>query len=332
MNKPIFIIAEAGVNHNGSLALAKKLIDQAALAGVDAVKFQSFKANSLMTKAAPKADYQKKTTGNESQYEMIKRLELDDDAHIVLRDYARQKGLEFMSTPFDLESIDLLERIGVKRYKVGSGDLTNLPYLRKMAGKGLPIILSTGMATLAEIRKVIQAIKQTGYPLEKLTLLHATTEYPAPIQEVNLKAMVSMKNEFKITVGYSDHTKGIEVPIAAAALGAEVIEKHFTLDRTMEGPDHMASLEPDELKQMVIAIRNVEQALGNGEKSPSPGEIMNQEAARKSLVAASKIQKGEPFSPENLCVKRPGSGISPLRWDEFIGRPSPKNYEKDELI
>lgn len=332
MNPSIFIIAEAGVNHNGSLELARQLIDKAAWAGVDAVKFQSFKASKLLTRDTPKASYQKKTTAGDSQFEMIQKLELNYDDHIVLRDYTRKKGLEFMSTPFDHDSIDLLAEIGVKRYKVGSGDLTNVPYLRHMASKKLPIILSTGMAEMDEIRHAVKTITSTGFPKENLIILHATTEYPAPFAEINLMAMVSMKEDLQLTIGYSDHTPGIEVPVAAAALGARVIEKHFTLDKNMEGPDHKASLEPDELRQMVQAIRNIEIALGNGKKEPSPSEIKNIPAARKSLVAAIPIKKGDLFTSENLCVKRPGSGISPLRWDEFIGKPAPKNYEKDELI
>jgi len=332
MSTAIFIIAEAGVNHNGSLELAKQLIDKAAWAGVDAVKFQSFKASKLLTRNTPKAGYQKKTTSGDSQYDMIQKLELSYDDHIELRDYTREKGLEFMSTPFDHDSIDLLVEIGVKQFKVGSGDLTNVPYLRYMASKKLPIILSTGMAEMDEIRLALKTITETGFPKKDLTILHATTEYPAPFDEINLKAMISMKNDLGIRIGYSDHTPGIEVPVAAAALGASVIEKHFTLDKNMEGPDHKASLEPDELKQMVSAIRNIEKALGSGIKEPSKSEIKNIPAARKSLVAAIPIRKGELFTHDNLCVKRPGSGINPLRWDEFIGKPAPKNYEKDELI
>jgi len=332
MSPSIFIIAEAGVNHNGSIDLARKLIDKAALAGVDAVKFQSFKASKLLTRDTPKAAYQKKTSKGNSQFEMIQKLELSYEAHIVLRDYTLEKDLEFMSTPFDHDSIDLLSDIGVKRFKVGSGDLTNVPFLRHLASKKLPIILSTGMAEMNEIRHALKVIETTGFPKKDLTILHATTEYPAPFAEVNLMAMLSMKRDLKVHIGYSDHTPGIEIPIAAAALGAKVIEKHFTLDRNMEGPDHKASLEPEELRQMVLAIRNIEKALGTGKKEPSPSEIKNIPAARKSLVAAIAIRKGELFTSDNLSVKRPGSGISPLRWDEFIGKPAPKNYEKDELI
>lgn len=332
MSRPIFIIAEAGVNHNGNLDIARALIDQAAWAGVDAVKFQSFKASKLLTPATPKADYQTQNTGAESQYEMIQRLELDEQAHLLLRDYTLSKGLEFMSTPFDHDSIDLLAALGVSRFKIGSGDLTNVPYLRHMAAKKRPIILSTGMAEMNEIKAAIDILLRAGLPKEQLTLLHATTEYPAPMNEVNLKAMIRMRDELKLQIGYSDHTPGIEVPIAAAALGATVIEKHFTLDKTMDGPDHRASLEPPELKAMVQAIRNIEKALGSGEKEPSPSELRNRSAARKSLVAARRIRLGEKFTEDNLCVKRPGSGISPLRWDEFLGKPAPKNYEKDELI
>lgn len=332
MNKSIFIIAEAGVNHNGSLKIAKQLIDKAAWAGVDAVKFQSFKASKLMTRETPKADYQKKTTSGDSQFDMIKKLELDYNDHIVLRDYTIKNGLEFMSTPFDHDSIDLLFDIGVKRFKVGSGDLTNIPYLRHMALKKLPVILSTGMAVMPEIIKALKVLENAGLSKDDITILHATTEYPAPFDEVNLSAMTSLRKDLNINVGYSDHTTGLEIPIAAAALGATIIEKHFTLDKNMDGPDHHASLEPDELKQMVLAIRNIEKALGDGNKAPSPSELRNIPAARKSLVAALKIKKGEIFSDKNLCVKRPGSGISPLRWDEFMGKPAPKNYEKDELI
>jgi len=332
MSPSIFIIAEAGVNHNGNIDLARQLIDKAALAGVDAVKFQSFKASKLLTRDAPKAAYQKKTSKGNSQFEMIQKLELSYEAHIVLRDYTLEKGLEFMSTPFDHDSIDLLSDIGVKRFKVGSGDLTNVPFLRHLASKKLPIILSTGMAEMNEIRHALKVIETTGFPMKDLTILHATTEYPAPFAEVNLMAMISMKRDLNVRIGYSDHTPGIEIPIAAAALGAKVIEKHFTLDRNMEGPDHKASLEPNELRQMVLAIRNIEKALGTGKKEPSPSEIKNIPAARKSLVAAIPIRKGELFTSDNLCVKRPGSGINPLRWDEFIGKPAPKNYEKDELI
>lgn len=332
MSQRIFIIAEAGVNHNGDLDLARQLIDQAVRAGADAVKFQSFKADSLMTRSAPKADYQKVTTGEGNQFDMIRKLELDADAHIMLKDYATRKGIEFMSTPFDPDSIDLLAEIGVRRFKVGSGDLTNVPYLRHMAAKKLPIILSTGMANMKEVVQAVEVIRMTGFPLSNLTLLHATTEYPAPFSEINLRAMLTMKKKLGVQVGYSDHTEGIEVPIAAAALGAEVIEKHFTLDRLMEGPDHRASLEPHELRQMVTAIRHIEAALGSGVKDPSPSELKNRSAARKSLVASRPIKKGEPLSEKNMCVKRPGSGISPLRWDDFMGRPAPKNYDKDELI
>ncbi len=332
MKPSIFIIAEAGVNHNGSLEMAKDLIDKAAWAGVDAVKFQTFQANKLLLKETPKADYQQKTTTGDSQFEMIQKLELNNESHIILRDYTLQKGLEFMSTPFDHDSIDLLFNIGVKRFKVGSGDLTNIPYLRHMASKGLPIILSTGMATMEEIKKALNILEEAGLSKENISILHATTEYPAPFNEINLRALIQMENELDVSIGYSDHSTGIEVPIAAAALGARIIEKHFTLDKNLDGPDHKASLEPEELRQMVVAIRNIEKALGNGRKSPSPSELKNIPAARKSLVATVAIKKGEIFTASNLCVKRPGSGVSPLHWDEYIGTPAQKNYEKDELI
>ncbi|MBT5426278.1 MAG: N-acetylneuraminate synthase, partial [Bacteroidetes bacterium] len=299
---------------------------------VDAVKFQTFKAEKLLTPQTPKAEYQKKTSGAGTQFEMIKKLELDQKAHEILKDHCQQTGLEFMSTPFDLDSIDQLDDLGVKRYKVGSGDLTNLPLLRHMATKGKPIILSTGMADMREIETVVNELSCSGFPMDSLALLHANTEYPTPYEDVNLQSMLSIKEKFGLRIGYSDHTAGIEVPVAAVALGAEIIEKHFTLDRDMEGPDHKASLEPDELKNMVTAIRHIEQALGDGIKKPSPSETHNIGIARKSLVALDSIREGEIFTEENMGVKRPGTGISPLKWDQYIGSKASRDYQKDELI
>ncbi len=332
MKNSVFIIAEAGVNHNGSMNLAFDLIRAAARAGVDAVKFQTFTASKLLTPNTPKAAYQTKTTGGNTQFDMIQKLELDRENHLELQKFAHEQRLEFMSTPFDHDSIDLLDDIGILRFKIGSGDLTNIPYLRHMAGKGKPMILSTGMATLEEIDQAVNAIEEAGLPKEKLTLLHANTEYPTPFEDVNLRAMTQIQSHFGIPTGYSDHTKGIEVPIAAVALGARMIEKHFTLDRNLEGPDHKASLEPNELAAMVEAIRHVESALGSGTKKPSPSEVKNIPAARKSLVALTSIKKGDIFTAQNLGVKRPGTGKSPLLWDQIIGSTATRDYQKDELI
>lgn len=331
MNK-VFIIAEAGVNHNGSIELAKKLIEKGAEAGVDAVKFQSFKASKLVTVNAEKAEYQKANTGNndENQFDMIKKLELDYDKHQELMDYATSKGVMFLSSAFDLESIDLLVELDLSVFKIPSGEITNLPYLRKTAQTKKPIILSTGMATLGEIEAALEVLKDNG--TTDVTVLHCNTEYPTPMSDVNLTAMNTMKDAFKVKVGYSDHTLGIEIPIAAVALGAVVIEKHFTLDKTMEGPDHKASLEPDELKQMVKSIRNIEEALGTGVKTPTESERKNKQIARKSIVAKATVSIGETFSEENLEIKRPGTGISPMLWDEIIGSKATKDYQVDELI
>lgn len=331
--KKTIIIAEAGVNHNGDIEIAKKLIDVAAEAGADYVKFQTFKADKIATKNASKAEYQKKNTGNDdNQLKMLRQLELSDDDHKQLINYCVEKSICFLSTPFDLESIDLLKNLGIKLGKIPSGELTNLPYLLKMASTFDELILSTGMADATEIAASVIALINSGFPKNKLTILHCTTEYPTPFSEVNLLAMQSLAKEFDVAVGYSDHTKGIEVPVAAVALGATVIEKHFTLDRNMEGPDHKASLEPEELKAMVLAIRNIEEALGDGIKKPTGSEIKNKIIARKSIVAARSIKKGELFSEENLTVKRPGNGLSPMQWFETIGRVSPKDFEEDELI
>lgn len=331
--KKVFIIAEAGVNHNGSIELAKKLIDIAVKAGVDAVKFQTFKTELCISKNADKAEYQKKTTDtNETQFEMIKKLELNQRAHEELLAYCDKKNITFLSTPFDSESIKLLDKLGLKIFKIPSGEITNLPYLKQIAKLDKNIILSTGMANLAEIEQAINVLISNGTKRQNISLLHANTQYPTPMQDVNLNAMKTMQEAFKLLVGYSDHTLGIEVPIAAVAMGATIIEKHFTLDKTMSGPDHKASLEPNELISMVKAIRNIELALGDGIKKANKSESENIKIARKSIVANSPIKKGEIFSEKNLAVKRPGSGISPMRWDEVIGQRAQKDYKEDELI
>lgn len=328
-----FIIAEAGVNHNGSLDLAKKLVDVAVDAGADAVKFQTFKAGKLVSRGAQKADYQKKTTSvDEFQYEMIKKLELDENAHRELIRHCNEKKIMFLSTPFDHDSIDLLNSFGMPIFKIPSGEITNLPYLRHIGRLGKEVILSTGMADLGEIEDALDALMQAGVSKEKITVLHATTEYPCPLEEVNLRAMQTIHDAFGVRVGYSDHTQGIEVPIAAVAMGACVIEKHFTLDRTMEGPDHKASLAPNELKVMVQAIRHIGQALGDGIKKPSKSEAKNIAIARKSIVAARSIKIGEPFCADNITIKRPGNGISPMRWDETLGQVARRDYQEDDLI
>lgn len=332
MNK-VFIIAEAGVNHNGSLELAKKLIDEAVVAGADAVKFQTFKAELCISKNADKAEYQKQTTDkNESQFDMIKKLELNEYAHTELIKYCKIKNIMFLSTPFDLQSVDLLNGFGLEIFKIPSGEITNLPYLRKIASLNKKVILSTGMANLGEIEAALEILTKNGTAKENITVLHANTEYPTPFRDVNLKAMLTIRGTFGVKVGYSDHTPGIEVPIAAVALGATVIEKHFTLDKTMPGPDHKASLEPSELQSMVKAIRNIEIALGDGIKKASSSESKNKPIARKSIVAKCDIKKGDLFSESNLTIKRPGSGISPMRWDEVIGLRATRDYKEDELI
>lgn len=327
------IIAEAGVNHNGDLQLAKQLIAAAKAAGADIVKFQTFKTENLVTKTAEKALYQKGTTNSaESQYAMIRKLELSRADHEVLIKACRHHGIGFFSTAFDTHSFDMLVEMGLDQVKVPSGELTNLPLLRYMTRLGMPVMLSTGMATLGEIEAALAAIEQAGTPRHLVTVLHCTTEYPAPMVDVNLRAMVSMKAAFGVEVGYSDHTPGIEISVAAVALGARVIEKHFTIDRTLPGPDHQASLEPHEFKAMVDAIRNVEVALGDGVKRPSASELKNKPIARKSLVAIRSIRAGESFSADNIGTKRPGTGISPMLWDEVMGRPAPRNFSVDELI
>ena len=328
------VIAEAGVNHNGDIKLAKQLIAVAAEAGADLVKFQTFVTASNISRNAPKAEYQRVSTDpKESQYEMVRKLELSKDDHLELIGECKKRGIGFFSTAFDASSIDLLEELNIGDYvKVPSGELTNLPYLRYLTRHGKHVLLSTGMANLSEIEAAINIVETAGTPRERITLLHCTTEYPAPVEDVNLRAMVNMGRAFGVAVGYSDHTRGIEIPIAAVALGAIVIEKHFTLDRNLPGPDHRASLEPDELKALVQGIRNIEKALGNGIKRPSPSELKNKLIARKSIVAARPIKAGEVFTEDNLMVKRPGTGLSPMLWDDTIGRPASRDFNQDELI
>jgi N,N'-diacetyllegionaminate synthase len=329
----VMIIAEAGVNHNGSIELAKKLIDVAAEARADFVKFQTFKAETLVTKTADKAKYQKEITNtDESQFEMIKKLELDRKTHQELIDYCKIKNIQFLSTAFDHDSIELLAELNIPLFKIPSGEITNLPYLRHIGKMGKQIIMSTGMSTLDEVHNALNILIESGAEKEQITILHCNTEYPTPMKDVNLKAMLTIKDELGLNIGYSDHTLGVEVPIAAVAMGATVIEKHFTLDRTLPGPDHAASLEPDELNAMVSAIRNIEKAMGNGLKEPSTSEIKNMPTARKSIIAKKSIKKGELFTEENLIVKRPGTGISPMGWDTVIGKAASSDYEMDDLI
>lgn len=328
-----FIIAEAGVNHNGQIDLAYKLIDAAHNAGADAVKFQTWKTENLLTKDVEKAEYQKKlTTKNESQFDMIKKLELPYDDFRKLKTYCDKKKIEFMSSCADNKTLDYLLKLGVERIKTSSADLTNYPFLKFVASRGKELILSTGMANMKEINDALNVLVNNGLLKEKITVLHCNTEYPTPFSDVNLRAMQTIKKELGVKVGYSDHTNGIEVAIAATALGAEVIEKHFTLDKTMEGPDHQASLDPRELKMLVSSIRNVEKALGKAKKIISKSELKNIPIVRKSIVASCKINKGDVLSEQNLTVKRPGIGISPMKWDEVIGKISRRTYEKDELI
>lgn len=334
MKQKVIIIAEAGVNHNGSLEIAKKLIELAADAGADFVKFQTFKADKLVSKEAKKAAYQSINIndGDNSQYNMLKKLELSDLMHKELYAHASKEGIQFLSTGFDEDSIDYLDQLGLPLFKIPSGEITNKPYLQHIARKGKPVIMSTGMADLTEIKEALYVLTNEGLKINQITILHCTTEYPAPIDEVNLLAMTTIANEFNVKVGYSDHTEGIEISLAAVAMGATVIEKHFTLDKNMEGPDHKSSLEPYEMKKMIDGIRNIEFAMGNGIKTPSPSEIKNKEAARKSIVAFKPIKSGELFSSENLTVKRPGTGISPMLWDKLIGKVSKKDYNADEQI
>lgn len=333
MKNKTFIIAEAGVNHNGSIEIAKKMIEVAKECGADAIKFQTFKAEKVISKYAPKAEYQKQTTGEiDSQLEMVKKLELSFDDFIVLKEYCDKLNIMFLSTPFDFESIDFLDDLGLEIFKIPSGEITNLPYLEKIGKLGKKVILSTGMADLGEIEDALDILTSCGTKKEDITILHCNTEYPTPYEDVNLLAMLTIKEAFKVKVGYSDHTLEIEVPIAAVALGASVIEKHFTLDKNMEGPDHKASLEPHELKAMIDAIRNIEKSLGDGIKKPSKSELKNKDIARKSIVAKREIKKGEIFTEDNITVKRPGNGISPMRWYEVLGKVALKDYKEDELI
>jgi len=329
----VMIIAEAGVNHNGSIELAEKLIDVAAEAGANFVKFQTFKAETLVTQTADKAEYQKEISDtDESQFEMIKKLELDRAAHEELIGYCSQKNIQFLSTAFDHNSIDLLDEFNIPLFKIPSGEITNLPYLRHIGKMGKPIIMSTGMSTLDEVRDALNILIESGTEKEQITILHCNTEYPTPMKDVNLKAMLTIKDELGVNIGYSDHTLGIEVPIAAVAMGATIIEKHFTLDRNMAGPDHAASLEPGELRAMVVAIRNIEKAMGDGIKKLSSSETKNISVARKSIMAKMSIKKGELFTEENLTVKRPGTGISPMEWDTVIGKAASSDYEMDDFI
>jgi len=329
----VFIIAEAGVNHNGSIDLAKKLIDVASAAGADAVKFQTFKADNLATKKAQKAVYQKENTDKEeSQFDMLKKLELNIEAHKELISYCSNKKIIFLSSPFDHESIELLNDLGLEILKIPSGEITNLPYLRQIGKLNKKIILSTGMSNIDEVKSALNILINSGTKKNNITVLHANTEYPTPMEDVNLRAMLTIGKELDINFGYSDHTLGIEVDIAAVAMGANCIEKHFTLDCNMEGPDHKASLEPNQLKAMVIAIRNIEVALGGSVKKPSRSEIKNIKIARKSIVTKTKIKKGDILSKKNLTVKRPGIGISPMKWDEIMGTKATKDYNQDELI
>lgn len=329
--KSVFIIAEAGVNHNGDINLAKKLIDAASDAKVDAIKFQTFKTEKVISINAKKAEYQKNNTeNNESQYEMIKKLELGSEEHKELIKYCKEKNILFLSTPFDNESIDLLNELGMNIFKIPSGEVNNLLYLEKVGKMKKKVIMSTGMATLGEIEEAIFILRENG--TYDISILHCNTEYPTPMEDVNLKAMQTIKDAFKVNVGYSDHTIGIEIPIAAVAMGASIIEKHITLDKNMKGPDHKSSLEPDELKEMVKSIRNIEKALGDGIKKVSESERKNKNISRKSIVANRNIEKGEVFTEENIAIKRPGNGISPMKWYEIIGTTARKNYNKDDLI
>ena len=327
------IIAEAGVNHNGDIEIGKRLIQEAAMAGADIVKFQSFKTHLGMVASAPKAEYQIVATGSaESQYEMVHRLELSEADHEILVSECTRSGIEFLSTAFDFESFDIIQRYYPKRVKVPSGEITNLPLLRYLAAAGKDILLSTGMAKIGEVEEAINVFETAGIPRSRITVMHCTTEYPAPMCDVNLKAMVSMGAALGVPVGYSDHTEGIEVSLAAVALGATVIEKHFTLSRTMSGPDHAASIEPAEMQALVKAIRNIEAAMGDGVKRPTASDLKNLPIARKSLVARRPIIAGELFTSENVTAKRPNSGISPMHIDIVLGRAAPRDFLQDELI
>ena len=329
----VFIIAEAGVNHNGSIELAYKLIDVAIESGANAVKFQTFQAENFVIRDTEKAEYQKQNdNSNESQFDMLKKLELSIDDHKNLIDYCNIKGITFLSSPFDIESINLLAELNLKIFKIPSGEITNLPYLRRIGSFNKEVILSTGMSNLKEIGEALKILINAGTSKEKITVLHANTMYPTPMKDVNLMAMQTIRDVFDVSVGYSDHTLGIEVDLAAVALGASIIEKHFTLDKKMDGPDHVASLDASELKSMVSSIRNIELALGSKEKNLTDSEKPNIDVARKSIVAKIQIKKGEVFSSENLTTKRPGSGISPMKWDSIIGKVAKRDYNLDDLL
>ena len=330
MNKT-YIIAEAGVNHNGELSLATKMIEEAKKAGADAVKFQTFVSENLVAGFAPKAEYQQITTGKaESQLQMLKKLELSFEDFLILRDYAKELEIDFLSTPFDMESLDFLITLQMPFWKIPSGEITNKPYLQKIERTKRPILLSTGMCMMQEIEDALELFRD--YSRKDITLLHCNSQYPTPYEDVNLRAMITLSDHYGVNTGYSDHTQGIEVPIAAVALGATVIEKHFTMDKGMKGPDHQASIEPSELEAMVKAIRHIERALGDGVKQPTLSELKNISIARKSIIAKKEVHKGEVFTEENLTVKRPGDGISPMHWDEYVGRASDREYLPDEMI
>lgn len=326
------IIAEAGVNHNGSLERARRMVEIAAEAGVDYVKFQTFKAEKLVTRSGRTAAYQEQACHAESQLEMLKELELSYGSFSIISEYCREYGVGFLSTPFDMESISFLSGLGMDFMKVPSGEVTNLPYLRGVAATRIPVIMSTGMCTLGEVEEALQVFLDNGYSREEVVLLHCTTEYPAPYSDVNLRAMLTLGEAFGTPFGYSDHTQGTEVTVASVALGASVVEKHFTLSRSLPGPDHAASLEPEELKRLVREVRNVSLALGDGIKTVSQSEKKNKEVARKSIVAAREIRRGEVFSPDNIGVKRPGGGLSPMLWDEIIGKVASRDFQTDEYI
>ena len=329
----VFVIAEVGVNHNGSAEMALELVDAAVAAGADAVKFQTFRAHLLAAADAPQAAYQQAASGTTGgQLEMLRALELSADTHRRLAAHCRERGIEFLSSPFDAESIELLATLGLERLKVPSGELLDVPYLRRVAALGLPLIVSTGMATLSEVGAALAVLEAAGCPRERVTVLHCSTEYPTPAADVNLRAMVTMREALGVAVGYSDHTDGITVAVAAAALGAEIIEKHLTLDRSLPGPDHRASLEPQVFGEMVVALRAVELALGDGVKRPTAAELGNVAAARKSIVAARDIAAGETLTTDNLTVKRPGTGMSPLRWDDVVGIVATRSYGPDDAI
>ncbi|MBL7068258.1 MAG: N-acetylneuraminate synthase [Candidatus Omnitrophica bacterium] len=327
----VFIIAEAGVNHNGSVRVAKKMVDAAKTAGADAVKFQTFSAEGLVSRDAPKAEYQKERR-KESQLSMLKKLELDKRAHKKIINYCKKREIKFLSSPFDLKSIDLLKSYGLDMYKIPSGQITDLPFLKRIGALKKKVILSSGMSSLRDVEGAVRILVKAGTRRKDITVLHCNTEYPTPYRDVNLSAMLAIRKRLRVKAGYSDHTPGIEVPVAAASLGAEVIEKHFTLNKKMPGPDHKASLDPEELKNMVKAVRNIEEVLGDGIKRTTPSEFKNRDVVRKSIVASSRIKTGEIFTEENLTTKRPAKGISPMEWDAVVGRPAKRNFKKDELI